>query len=79
MTWRESAACRGSNSDVFFPERGASTHLAKAICGVCPVQAECLAYGTDPETYPRHGIWGGMAERGRRRLREGFDNRTSVR
>jgi WhiB family redox-sensing transcriptional regulator len=75
--WRTRARCLGADPELFFPERGASTRVAKAICGTCPVQTECLAYGTDPETYPSHGIWGGMAERHRRTLK--FDNRTLVR
>jgi len=65
--WREQAACRGTNPDVFFPERGESSKAAKAICAACPVTGECLDYAL---THAIHdGIWGGLSERARKRLR----------
>jgi WhiB family redox-sensing transcriptional regulator len=67
MSWRESAACRGANADLFFPERGASTRPAKAICAACSVQAECLEYAL--ASGERHGIFGGKAPRERRKMR----------
>ena len=40
---------------------------AKAVCAVCPVQAECLAFAL--ETHQAYGIWGGYDEDERRRQR----------
>lgn len=69
--WVEDANCRGADPRVFFPERGADLSRAKAICRACDVQAECLAYAlNNGET---HGVWGGMSERQRRRLRRPID------
>ena len=31
--WHERANCLGVDPDLFFPERGASTREAKAVCG----------------------------------------------
>ena len=31
-SWTEEANCKGADADLFFPERGASTRKAKAIC-----------------------------------------------
>lgn len=67
MAWQRDAACRGSDPALFFTERGESTAEAKAICAGCPVRAECLEYAL--ETDQRHGLWGGLSERGRRRIR----------
>lgn len=65
--WEDLAACLGADPDLFFPERGASTREAKEVCRGCRVRVECLEHSmTVPE---RFGIWGGMAERERRRLR----------
>lgn len=65
--WQERANCLGVDPDLFFPERGASTREAKAVCGGCEVRPECLEYAlTHAEKF---GIWGGLSERERRRLR----------
>jgi len=65
--WQERANCLGVDPDLFFPERGASTREAKAVCRGCEVQADCLEYAlTNGEKF---GIWGGLSERERRRVR----------
>lgn len=63
--WVEHAACRGRGTAEWFPNRGESIAPAAAICAGCPVQTECLRAGQGEH----HGIWGGLSERGRRRLR----------
>jgi WhiB family redox-sensing transcriptional regulator len=67
--WWEHAACRMDPvaADAFFPEKGGGTKAAKAICAGCEVQAECLDYALDNDE--RFGIWGGLSERERRRLK----------
>ncbi|HEX5630097.1 MAG TPA: WhiB family transcriptional regulator [Acidimicrobiia bacterium] len=67
LSWQDGANCRGGNADLFFPERGASTRSAKAICRECSVRAECLEFAIS--TGEKFGIWGGMSERERRRVR----------
>ena len=52
---------------LFFPERGASTRKAKAICRACTVQDECLEYAV--QNSEKFGIWGGLSERERRRVK----------
>ena len=51
----------------FFPERGASTREAKEVCRGCVVRGECLEYAL--ANGEKFGIWGGLSERERRRLR----------
>ena len=66
-SWHDQANCLGVDPDLFFPERGASTREAKEVCRGCVVREECLEYAlTNGEKF---GIWGGMSERERRRLR----------
>jgi len=66
--WYKDAACKGHpNQDDFFPDRGSSTVIAKAICKKCPVREECLEYAV--ERKERFGIWGGKSERERRAIR----------
>jgi WhiB family redox-sensing transcriptional regulator len=65
--WQARANCMGVDPDLFFPERGASTREAKEVCRGCVVRDECLEYALD--NGEKFGIWGGMSERERRRLR----------
>ncbi|MBM3691874.1 MAG: WhiB family transcriptional regulator [Actinobacteria bacterium] len=65
--WQERANCLGVDPDLFFPERGASTREAKAVCRGCEVRDECLEYALDQGE--KFGIWGGLSERERRRVR----------
>jgi WhiB family redox-sensing transcriptional regulator len=59
--------CLGVDPDLFFPERGASVKAAKEVCRGCVVQEDCLEYAL--EKGEKFGIWGGMSERERRRIR----------
>ena len=67
LSWQDYANCRGADADLFSPERGASTRKAKAICGACEVRGQCLDYAVDMGE--KFGIWGGLSERERRRVR----------
>jgi WhiB family redox-sensing transcriptional regulator len=66
-TWQVQANCMGVDPDLFFPERGASTREAKAVCRGCVVREECLEYAL--VNGEKFGIWGGLSERERRRIR----------
>lgn len=65
--WHDYANCLGVDPDLFFPERGASTREAKEVCRGCVVREECLEFALS--NGEKFGIWGGMSERERRRLR----------
>jgi WhiB family transcriptional regulator, redox-sensing transcriptional regulator len=65
--WMLEARCLDADPEAFFPEKGGSTREAKRICAVCPVRQDCLSYALDNDE--RFGIWGGMSERERRRLK----------
>ena len=65
--WQEQALCAETDPEAFFPEKGGSTREAKKICTGCEVRTECLEYALSNDE--RFGIWGGLSERERRRLR----------
>ena len=65
--WQARANCMGVDPDLFFPERGASPREAKEVCRGCVAREDCLEYALD--NGEKFGIWGGMSERERRRLR----------
>lgn len=66
--WQDYAACKGTNTDLFFTERGAETSQAKKVCLTCPVRLQCLEYAF--ANGEKFGIWGGLSERQRRRIRK---------
>ena len=65
--WRLHALCAETDPEAFFPEKGGSTREAKRVCVGCDVRAECLEFALRNDE--RFGIWGGLSERERRRLR----------
>jgi WhiB family redox-sensing transcriptional regulator len=64
--WRQRAACRGVDPDIFYPVTDEDAEEAKAICAQCPVQHACLEWALS--TREREGVWGGATERERRRI-----------
>ena len=69
MSWQDSALCAQTDPEAFFPEKGGSTREAKKVCRSCEVRTECLEYALEHDE--RFGIWGGLSERERRRLKRG--------
>ena len=67
LAWQERALCAQTDPEAFFPEKGGSTREAKRVCATCEVREECLEYALANDE--RFGIWGGMSERERRKLK----------
>lgn len=70
--WREHAACRDTDPDLFFPVGTTGPAIeqidnAKTVCRACDVQSTCLEYAL--LTNQDSGIWGGTSEEERRALR----------
>lgn len=68
LSWQDQALCAQTDPEAFFPEKGGSTREAKRVCESCEVRSECLEYALANDE--RFGIWGGMSERERRRLKK---------
>jgi WhiB family transcriptional regulator, redox-sensing transcriptional regulator len=68
--WQDRALCAQTDPEAFFPEKGGSTREAKRICLGCEVRDACLDYALAHDE--RFGIWGGLSERERRRLKRGI-------
>ena len=73
VRWMEQGACRQGKAkvDAFFVQDGkrnpAEIRAAKAWCECCEVRAQCLAYALEHPVLL--GVWGGMTETQRNRLR----------
>jgi WhiB family redox-sensing transcriptional regulator len=70
--WRDQAACRDTDPELFFPIGNAGPALlqldrAKQVCAVCPVRAPCLEWAL--ASGQEAGVWGGTSENERRALR----------
>lgn len=68
--WRDLAACRGEDPELFFPIGTSGPALlqveqAKAVCQRCLVTEQCLAEALRRQEY---GIWGGTTEAERAEL-----------
>ena len=65
--WTDQAACRGTDTEIFFPANADEEAEALSICATCPVRAQCLEYAVrNKEIY---GIWGGTTPEQRRGIR----------
>jgi len=67
LSWADFGSCTNADPDLFFPQPGADTSYARSICRGCSVRVQCLDYAL--QSGQKHGIWGGMTESQRRRLR----------
>jgi WhiB family redox-sensing transcriptional regulator len=68
LSWQTDSLCAQTDPEAFFPEKGGSTRDAKKICTSCEVRNQCLEYALQNDE--RFGIWGGLSERERRKLRK---------
>ncbi|TFC36651.1 WhiB family transcriptional regulator [Cryobacterium sp. TMT1-62] len=68
LSWQSDSLCAQTDPEAFFPEKGGSTRDAKKICSSCEVKTQCLQYALANDE--RFGIWGGLSERERRKLRK---------
>ena len=73
--WRNQAACRSSDPELFFPTGSTGSYVAQireatSICRACPVQGPCLQFAL--ETNQEAGIWGGTDEEERRKVRRAW-------
>lgn len=74
FTWQLRGACRNVNHDLFYSddderpiERRLREQHAREVCRSCPVTTLCLEYALEIEE--PHGMWGGMSEAERQRIR----------
>lgn len=67
LSWQESALCAQAGPEFFFPAPGSSTREAKQLCGACEGRVACLEYALTNDE--RFGVWGGLSEKERLRLK----------
>jgi WhiB family redox-sensing transcriptional regulator len=66
LPWRDQAACRGLDPEIFYPAEDEAAETAKEVCGSCAVRQTCLEHALSVRE--KEGIWGGATERERRRI-----------
>ena len=64
--WHGRGLCIGDDPDVFFPSHGDPGTQARQICAACAVRDDCLKFAIDADEF---GIWGGLDQDERRKLR----------
>jgi WhiB family redox-sensing transcriptional regulator len=60
--------CEQVDPDLWYPDKGGSVTAAKLVCQGCPVRTACLEWALAHDE--RFGIWGGLSEQERRRLKK---------
>ena len=73
--WRDVAACRDTDPDLFFPVGTTGPAIeqidaAKTVCRQCDAMNQCLEFAL--ETNQESGVWGGTSEEERRRMRKSW-------
>jgi len=75
--WQDDAECRGEDLVLFFgppgerqPEREAREAAAREICAACPVRLDCLEVELERPPAKQWGMWGGLTEDERARVRK---------
>ena len=66
LPWRQHAACKGLDPEIFYPASDEDAVAAKSVCGECTVMTTCLEYALGSRE--RDGVWGGATEKERRRI-----------
>jgi WhiB family redox-sensing transcriptional regulator len=66
LSWRQHAACRGLDPEIFFPASDEDADSAKAVCDACAVRQSCLEHALGIRE--KEGVWGGATEKERRRI-----------
>lgn len=62
--WKTQGICTPANDDILFPverrgrQRDIALAKAKALCGKCPVCADCYQWAVEHKQ--THGVWGGV-------------------
>lgn len=74
-TWRAQAACRGTDTETFFPEGGTvearrTRETAREVCRGCPVWEDCLREALAVEDFPQ-GVRGGYDGHERHQISRG--------
>ncbi|WP_443057150.1 WhiB family transcriptional regulator [Streptomyces sp. NBC_00669] len=66
LSWRDRAACRNEDPELFFPKQAGNKQeeLAKEVCARCPVREQCADEAR--LVRPGYGVWGGASVADRR-------------
>ncbi|PLW68031.1 WhiB family transcriptional regulator [Streptomyces sp. SCUT-3] len=80
MNWRDHAACRTEDPELFFPVGSSGSALlqterAKKVCRSCPAKDPCLEWAMTHSQ--ESGVWGGTDEDERRALKRRAARRSS--
>ena len=67
--WKDDAACKGMDRNIFFPTIGYNQHSRAAIkiCETCPVKRRCAEFAINNKI--AFGIWGGLNPNERQQLK----------
>jgi WhiB family redox-sensing transcriptional regulator len=68
ISWRDEAACRGMDTNLFFDRSGGIFNVLRRTCEKCPVQEQCLDEALSFDWGEQHGFVGGLSRNARRAI-----------
>ncbi|WP_459251083.1 WhiB family transcriptional regulator [Streptomyces youssoufiensis] len=73
--WRDQAACRETDPELFFSDVPGTVGRAVAVCDGCPVIQQCGTWAL--AQHIKEGVWGGLTADERRLIhRRGYKGRS---
>lgn len=67
-------ACKNMDPEIFYEDDDRNADVpnvqAEWACRTCEIQPQCLAWAMEHE---RHGVWGGLTQRQREKLKRGVE------
>jgi len=58
--WRQKAACKGMDPEIFYPRKDDDSDMALTVCEDCRVWIDCLRFAIRYKQ--NEGVWGGCTE-----------------
>ncbi|KOV86101.1 MULTISPECIES: WhiB family transcriptional regulator [unclassified Streptomyces] len=58
--WRDDAACRNEDPDMFFTDNTNTVQRARTVCLSCPVRVQCQDFALSNGEW--WGVWGGLTQ-----------------
>ncbi|HUD08250.1 MAG TPA: WhiB family transcriptional regulator [Candidatus Saccharimonadales bacterium] len=68
--WRQKAACKGLDPEIFYPRKDSENDMALSVCEDCHVWVDCLRFAI--KYHQDQGVWGGCTETQRARMIKKF-------
>lgn len=71
MTDWDQAACLNADPDAFVPDSSEGVWGPKMVCARCPIKQDCREFGLSVPIGTHMGVYGGLSQQERRKIKRG--------